>query len=189
MPAEGVARIIAGTEARFDPVSPASLEAMGDLCRGLGDAQLDIELAVIGAESPALVNRSAITLRRGFCQLLREGISREDLWWMPLDLLARHGLSRQELLQKNRESEARACLLDVLEFVTAEVPSMSGHTKDISKDIHILRHVFVSDSLDTRTLQYMKKSSPVEYGECLRRRRIGDVFAAWRTARRLNRRK
>lgn len=190
MPVELVTRILDAAALRIDSGAPGSEEELKALCRITGLPQVELEMAVCGAtpeEGPLI---SQLAVRRGLLQLIREGLGhpgQEGFWWIPLKLMARHGLSRMDMYSEKRGENARLLMSDIFALDETEETSSTATIADISIQKQYITHLFVLDVMVGRKLGKMNFISPVCYREELARLRIGDIFSCWKTARKINR--
>lgn len=176
--------------ARVDAVAPANLDELAFICRKMGGPQVEMERAVCGDSTAGAHSLGELMTRRGVMQLARElhrKPASENFWWCPLDILARYGLKRTELMQPIDDHLGRKVSNDIL---CAEVVGKSSSI-DILRNIPIKKHkhinLYVLDMLIWRKLENMKISSPVSYGGILEKTGFGDLLAGWKAARQLNR--
>ena len=176
-----LAHLFAGAESRLDAPAPVDDSELESLCLGISQAQIELEkqLCDAGDESWSLAAGDAA--RNGLLQLLREHRS----WWLPLNLLARHGLNRASI---SDSSQAESVNEFFGELLTA-AEQWGGNQAQPSAPDPQLRHLFVLSSLNTRKLRALNKLQPSIYQDELARLRPSDVFAAWKFARHFNRQK
>ena len=71
------------------------------MCVELHRPQLDLELGISGLKGSKLELEPGLLARNGLLQLIRESVYRKEqggFWWIPLNLLARHGVSREDIV-------------------------------------------------------------------------------------------
>ena len=123
---------------------------------------------------------------------MRESPYRQDargFWWLPLDLLARHGLDRAQLVSDKGLDKFRAVLNDILN----EENGVTSLNKDISENISInkqdVNNLVAMDRLILKKIKYTKFSSYDQWRMELSRTRVSDVFHGWKSVRHFNRRR
>jgi phytoene/squalene synthetase len=174
-----LAHLFAGAESRLDALAPVDDSEMESLCLGISQSQIELEKRVCGAGSDSQLLTAGDAARNGLLQLLREHRS----WWLPLNLLARHGLSRASI---NDPSQAES-VSELFGELLAAAEEWGGKQAAPSTPDPQLRHLFVLSSLNSRKLRALKKRQPAAYDAELDRLRPSDVFAAWKLARNFNR--
>lgn len=189
MPADVLARMFEVTAYRIEAPSTPGLQELESLCLMIGSPQLELELAVSGAGTASHSFHDSLPIRRGLMQLIREGLERErSAWWVPLDLLAKHGVRRDELADETAEKSAQALMNEILSIDAVSAEIMSVKT-DISNNNQYDRHIYVFDALTARKLKHMKLSSYNKQREALFRPSVADLFCCWGAARQFNRQK
>jgi phytoene/squalene synthetase len=189
MPMPLVEDLLINAVARLDAPAPASAGELRALCEANGRAQVQIELAVCEAGEGIPESMAGFPLQAGRALLLRDAVYRGNFWWVPLDLLARHGLNRSQVLSPDHQESAARLMADILQPDAFEPQNLSG-IKDISvsKDQYKqnYKHLYVQNALNKNFFKYLKKTSPVFYGKRLAGSRMSDAFSAWRAARRFS---
>ena len=185
-------RLVENARARIEAVAPRDLAAFKNRCAETGALSTELEFAVCDVPQPASWVAGVNAWQRGLVQLARESTTLEaqrPFWWIPLDLLARHGLSRADMtLAQNRAAAQRLCS-DLLVENGGQKPSEKNNNVDISDIKQDVKRFIASQSMLESRLQFMNKSSPDLWWGKLNRPRPGDVFRCWRAVRRFNRRK
>lgn len=186
VPAPLVEELLLVAIKRLDAPAPGSLEEFEALCVANGRAQVRLEMAVCGAGEgvPEAVAEPAVQV--GAALLLREAVLRGRFWWVSLELLARHGLSRSQLLSPEHQDSAVRLMEDVFKMEAFESDGSGSFFEDISNKNQIYKHLFVQNTLIRKIFKKLKKTSPVKYGERLSASRVSDAFSAWRAARRFS---
>jgi phytoene synthase len=185
---EGIAQLLDGAESRLDASAPSEMESLQGMCIALQQPQAELEIGVSGLQGSALEFDRRLLARSGLLQLIRESVHRKErgsFWWIPLSLMARHGVSRDDILAKPR-SRAVAGLLAEL-FTAGESwggdPAVrsGGGAADYSK----ARHLFAINGLYSRKLKRLKNMTPDLFAGELGRLGPADLFEAWKSVRRL----
>lgn len=175
---------------RVDAVAPASKNELVSLCLKMGEPLVEMELAVAGCSSMDVDELSGLSARKGLTQLLRETARNpgdDALWWWPLEMLARDGRTRADLIKPGDPAHGRSSIPEVLNLFLAEFPAFTDISKDISFKKQKVNNLFIQDVLVGRKLIHTKKSSYVACEKALESPGFRDVLSAWKTARRLNR--
>jgi phytoene/squalene synthetase len=171
--------LFAGAEARLDAPAPLDDSELESLCLGISQAQVELEKRVCGVAGESHLLATGDAARNGLLQLLREHRS----WWLPLNLLARHGLSRASIGDPSQAESVSKLFRELL----AAADQWGGEPAAPSTADPQLRHLFVLSSLNTRKLRALQKQQPTTFDAELGRLRPSDVFAAWKLARNFNR--
>jgi phytoene synthase len=177
-------------DSRLDAQPTADLAALERLCRSVAEPQLALELAVCaGHDAPASAAFAAHLPHTGLAQLLRESArSAQDgrFWWLPLNLLARHGISRGQLEQDLDAPAGRALFGDILDCAQrwGEAAAQSNTGREVRS---AARHFVVSSQLQGCALRRLRKTRPTRYASALTRVGARELLQAWRVARRVSR--
>lgn len=186
LPQAALGRLLDMAAYRIEAPSTPGMGELSRLSRMTGSPQVELELAVAG--SPGETLPAGMAERRGLIQLLREDLGRErHSWWVPLDLMAKHGVRREDMPRESTTGAVRALLGEVIDQFTRKEGLENDQSEDISHLKQSDRHLFVFDVLSRRKLQYTKKSSYEMRRDILFRPRAGDLFCCWRAARKFNR--
>ncbi len=180
--------LLEDAESRLDEPPPASLEDLRRRCAAVGQPQVELELRLCGFEGSIGAGHGA---RSGLVQLLRESLRAPEpvaFWWVPLDLLARHGVGRAEVRRPTPSGPAAALLKELLghgrdwrDRIFAAPNSATGPR------VATVRHLRAHDELQARLLLRLQGSSPDRYGMVMGRTSLTDLFYAWKSARRISR--
>lgn len=177
-------------DSRLDALPTADLAALERLCSSVAEPQLALELAVCtGGDAAASAAFAAHLPHMGLAQLFRESArSAQDgrFWWLPLNLLARHGISRAQLEQDLDAPAGQALFDDILDCAQrwgeAAVQSNPGREARPAA-----LHFVVSSQLQGCALQRLRKTRPSKYASALTRVGARELLQAWRVARRVSR--
>jgi phytoene synthase len=189
MPSRLIKNLLDEAGYRIDAPAPAGEAELEQLCLRTGRPLVELELAVCGVDETDPASLGGLVARRGFMQLIRENLAQtgeRSSWWLPLDLLARHGLARADLFTAAAAHPAKLLMTDILGIKSFEKPSFLVKNSDISNKKQGDRHLFVYDALARRKLKCMNSNSPVDYPEELAKLGVGDLLACWKTARRFS---
>ena len=183
-------RLLEQAERRLEQPAMSDTKALRAFCEHEGDALLELErgLERVNATVGESGSRTRLAVRRGFWALLCDCFLAGEAtgpWWIPLDLLAREGVRRSDVLRPGHECEARRIFSRILADIGSEAP----FEIDISNNNQIDIHIFLIDHLISRKQQRLRRSGLENYARELSRVRVREFLSAWSLARRLNRRK
>ena len=185
---DNIAQLLNGAETRLLANAPPDMEALKKMCIEFQRPQLELEIGVSGLEAAALEFEPDMLARNGLLQLIRESShpnGQGSFWWIPLNTLARHGVSREDI-GGNPQSPVVTRLMK--EIITAGEQWGRGalfSDQDRAVDFSPARHVFAINGLYLRKLKRLRGATPDRFALELGRMGPGDLFAAWRSARRL----
>ena len=186
LPRETLTRLLDMAAYRIEAPATPGTEELARLCQMTGHPQLQLELALSGnTQSPVPV---ALATRRGLVQLVREDLGRErHSWWVPLDLMAKHGVRREDIPQESMADAVKELFTDVLSVFAVQGDRTKDDKIDISEFNQSDRHVFVVDALSRRKLIHTKINSYIKRRDIWSRPRAGDLLCCWKAAREFNR--
>jgi len=186
---DSIAQLIEQAGARLNAGPLDDMEDLKRTCRELHRPQLELELSLSGLDE-VLGFDPELTAHSGLLQLIREsaGLAGQGrYWWLPLNLLARHGISRDEVANHSNSEPGGKLLAEILKTgsVWGRGPDNlpAGGVGKLSQ----ARHYFVITDLYARKLRQLERSSPDSYPAVLNGFRLADLFAAWGSARRIAR--
>lgn len=186
-----MARLLEDAEARLDAAAPATLDELWRRCTIVSQPQLELELSLCGVEEAGCAGiEKGLGVRSGLIQLLRESLRGPDAsayWWLPLELLARHGVSRAEVQSTPGSDSAQALFADILGWDDACGNQPRPVGEDASPRLDSVSHLLVLGTLQSRLLRRLRTGSPEQYPTEVNRTTVGDLFQAWKTARQVNR--
>ena len=168
---------------RIDPSPLHSLDELLVRCQQIGQAALEMECAVCGVDPARETWLSAAAIRRGMVQLAIEDLRRKDAWWAPLQLLAREGVSRDEINSGENARAERRLMMGILQDKRF---GLTHSNRDISDANYRARRLICNDYLLIKKLRNKKFNSRVERENLLSKTSPLDVLTCWRVARRLN---
>jgi phytoene synthase len=173
-------------DSRLDAQPIADLAALERLCSSVAEPQVALELAVCaGRDAPASAAFAAHLPHMGLAQLFRESArSAQDgrYWWLPLNLLARHGISRAQLEQDLDAPAGRALFGDILDC--AQQWGKAAAQSNTGREVRpAARHFVVSSQLQGCALQRLRKTRPTNYASALTRVGARELLQAWKAAR------
>lgn len=185
-----IARLLEEAESRLDPAPPASVDELRSRCAGIIAPQLELEMELCGNSEPMAGGLAkGQGARLGVVQLMRESLRRRQggaWWWLPLDLMARHGVSRAEAEPAAAGDSVQALFAEVFDVASGWDDGLSSRSGD-PDPTGALRHLRVVVVLQSSLLARLRNSKPERFGAEISRTMPGELFRAWRTARRVNR--
>jgi phytoene synthase len=174
-------------EYRLDAGAPADLDALKKVCVEIIEPQLEIELAACGMGQGTLQFEPGMLAGSGQLQLIRESAGPKDrsgFWWVPLNLLARHRVSREDI-SNHPESPGVRDLFNEL-FEAGGIGESGVITASEAAAYLSARHIFAISALYSRQLKRLQNRQPDRFPEELQKVRLTDLFAAWQSARQLS---
>jgi phytoene synthase len=183
---ESLRRLFDNAESRLDAAAPADTDQLRELCRQLSQPQIALELSLWGGgrPSPELVNDLGTAI--GLAQLLRESASREPsrrYGWLPLNLLARHGVKRDEIARNPRAEPVRTLFAEVLKESYGPGLRAGAWREPGEPDRTEIRHLFVISHLQACALRRLIRSQPDRFTHELSRVGFPQLYQAWKAAR------
>ncbi len=185
-----IAQLLDGAESRLDASPPADIEALQIICESISRPQLELEISVCSGVDKSADLFSADSSQSGLLQLIRESVAQEGqagYWWIPLNLLARHGLTRADVVDTAATESAKGLFSEILgagqKWGTV---SVSMH-KESSTGLKRMRHLAVIHGLYRKKLEHLDGQKPQQFAQELNRLRLMDLFEAWKVARWINR--
>lgn len=186
-----IARLLDDAESRLDEVAPANLGELQNRCEQVGQPQLELELTLCGVNGPdAIRPRGGQGARTGLMQLLRESLRRPDssaYWWLPLDLLAHHGVTRTEARRAATAREPRALFAAILTDAQTWGDGLKLPASGSPGQAEAVRHLQVLGTLQAGLLRRLGAGGPERFEAEMNRATPGDLFRAWKAARQVNR--
>lgn len=181
IPDQWVGLLMSTTAFRLNAQAPKDITELRQVCRDCYHSRAAIESCLSGREGSRAGFNPEFLLTGGLLQLLRESgrAKGRAFWWVPPDLLAREGIDRAEMGSAKGRIALSRVLCEIAEGrANDDVPGMiwepgsaiGGHT-----------HLQVMAGLQYRQLQRIRRGAPLEE---LYRWKLGDLMAAWKTARR-----
>jgi len=191
LPDPAVRLLLESAGSRIDALAPADEDELRSLCQSIYRPQVFLEAALEEGDVTLDNLNPAMLVNGGMVQLLRENSRRKEnaFWWIPLNLLARFKVTRNQLESMQDSAEAQALFNQLFEWVgrggtqdatTALLDPLSGHVNWAG-----LVHLQLMMALQSRQLGRLQAMSPARYNDELRRWRTGDLLTAWKSARRL----
>jgi len=186
---DSVARLFDDAASRLDAGAPEDMAGLRTLCCRLSQPQFELELSLSGVQPDLSQSLYAYSAVSGLAQLLRESARRRppaDYWWLPLALMARHGISRAEISRDGEpDPAARAVFADLLAGCLDWDPGPTPGGAASEPESAELRHLFVLGQLQAAAVRRLQPSQPGKFAAELTRLGLPQVFRAWKTARRI----
>jgi len=187
---DSFAQLLAGAESRLDARAPPDVDALKDLCIELQRPQLDLEIAVCEFKGSASEFEPGLLARSGLLQLIRESSRRNGqggFWWIPLKLLARHGVSREDIAGDPRSRAVADLLAEVFSASNSWGGRTVGRPTGSAVDFSPARHWYTINGLYGKKLKRLQVLTPDLFAAELGRLGPADLLEAWKCARRLQR--
>ena len=173
-------------EVRLAAQAPTDQEELSLLCELIYQPRIIMECALSQDGTPGF-NVGEMAQTGGLLQLIRESNASKNnaLWWVPLNVLARFGVTRAGLGSDPDSQNARGVFEAVFENCNKlkSQPAISGQQNMAPS--RGLVHLHVLALLQSRQLEQLRKIEPSSYCEELNRWRFADLLAAWNAARRM----
>ena len=185
---ESITRLLDGAESRLYASPPSDLDSLKKICTELQRPLLELEIDVSGLDRLAPEFEPGHLARNGMLQLIRESVQGKGqggFWWLPLSLMARHGVSREDIVSDPRSSAVAGLFAAVLAAGESWGRESLGRTGGSSADYSKARHLYAINGLYARKLKRLTGIAPDQFAGELGRLRPADLFEAWRSARRL----
>ena len=182
-----LAGLLDGAEGRLDEPGPANAEELKTRCQQLSRPQLEMEARVCGIEERELDWSPELASCSGLMQLIRESSgenSSESYRWLPLSLRAKHGVNRDDVLHKPRSEPVAELFTEMMNIGIEWGVEGSRQRENHSVPRSQLRHLNALSGLNLRKLKRLKNLSPDRHACELGRLGLGDLLAAWSSARR-----
>lgn len=183
---EQIEILLSQAEYRLDAPHPADIEELKARCQLIYQPQAELEARVCGWSDGFIDWNPGWSARSGLLQLVREssvGVGQGSLWWLPLNLLARYGVSRENVANASRPGPSADLLGEVIqsgrEWGRQARPSSSAGPEDVPS----IRHLYAVSGLHARKLKRLEALTPDRYGAEFGRPGLGAALAAWTSAR------
>lgn len=187
LPRESLQRLLDGVEFSLNASAPPDLESLKRICIDFQHPQAGLELAVAGLQAESFPVHQGQLARAGLLQLIREsalGQNRDAWWWVPMNLLARHGLNRDDIPRNSGSENVAGLFSEIFEASRLWGADGDGVRAEAGGDQSRLRHLFAINGLYSGQLSRLEKRTPDRYAGELKRLGIGDIYLAWKAARR-----
>jgi phytoene/squalene synthetase len=196
LPDNWLGALLAGVEQRLDPLPPADEAELMGRCAEVYHAQLRLEAALYGDQAPGQESEQAYSAVGGLLQLLREGSRRaadsrlEGYWWVPLEMLARHEITRSDIVQNPNSDAVRQLFLSLGREAgrwRGQALKKIEEAEPVAQAWARHRHLQVQAVLQWRQLERLLRKPQSTHLKEFATYRPGDLFAAWKVARRMAR--
>lgn len=182
-----ITRLLDGAENRLEARPPSDISDLMNLCVDFQQPLFELEMSACGL-TPGTIEASPGRLARsGLLQLFRESSKQSGqgaYWWIPLNLLAKHGLSRNDFINDPGSAKISALLTELLtESELWGQPSWKSYRHEAG--FSVLRNYFAINGLYVKKINHLKGVTLDRYDAELGRIRVSDLFVAWKCARRL----
>jgi phytoene synthase len=184
---ESVAQLLDGAESRLNANAPPDMETLRGICIELHRPQIEMEMGVSGLEGSTPDFKPGHLARNGLLQLIRESVHRTDqagFWWLPLNVLARHGVRRDDLTRDPHSGAVADLLAEIIAAGESWGGESDGPSGSGAVDFSPARHVLAINGLYSRKLKCLADITPDLFAEELGRLGPADLFEAWKCARR-----
>lgn len=184
---DSLAQLFDDAESRLDPRPPPDVDGLKSLCSTMTQPQFELELSLSGEKPDKLPFLDGLAAVSGLAQLLREscnGRRPAGYWWVPLSLMARHGVSRTDIGHRHQpHPSAQAVFADLLgdclDWNEARESAGFGSRQAVAA----ARHLFVLGELQTAALRRLQPSEPGRFAADLTRVGLPQLYRAWKSAR------
>lgn len=183
---DNLARLFDDAESRLDAVAPADHHQLRNLCAGLTRPQIALELSLCGGEPPPAEVIDVIGAEIGLAQLLRESVRclpSRRYWWLPMNLLARHGLTRGDIANDSPAVPVRALFADLLKETSLWRTNGNSRVRAAWLSEPAARHLFVIGRLQADALRRLGRRRPDQFAKELNRVGMPQLLQAWKAAR------
>jgi hypothetical protein len=180
--------LLNGAESKFDTRAPVDISDLLMICEQLQRPRLDLEISVCKAQPGVVKIPSGYLERSGLFQLFRESAKRKEqgaYWWVPLNLLAKYSVNRDELDSHSEPAKLSAMLAEIQTESRLRVQLSPKGFRNVP-EITSLRHYFALNGLYAAKLKRLGKATLAKGESEFDRIRVSDLYTAWRSARRFD---
>ena len=186
IPAGAMSALLDSITSRLETKAPLDLDQFNHLCQDLYQPRIEIETALTGGNSIPSMTQGLLARPGGYLLLLRDSfrstpVAKNRFWWVPLNLLARSGLARDELLDALDSVAVSRLFTDVHSEVQPLNSKRILQGAFDNADSHL--HLILLGCLHNRQLVRLQQSKPSTWAGEFERYYIGDVFSFWKAAR------
>jgi len=177
--------LLDAAERQIDAQPPANGKEFNKLCSVIYQPRIVLECALSAQDSALIPNQRTVAGEGGILQLLRASCAQaqHDYWWIPLNELARVGVTRQEIRDNCDAEPARAIFGQIMNIKHEPQAADSDHDQMQPSRTPGLLHLHLTALLQTRLMKQLRTIKPSVFSVELNRWRISDLLAAWRMAR------
>ena len=186
LPRDSLEQLFVDAESRLDPMPPENPEVLRERCRQISRPQFELELSLWGDSRPDAPSCDSIAAVSGLSQVMRETARRRapgDYWWLPLSMLAHHGVSRPDISRDGSAAPVQALFTELLGTCRkwAPLPFEGGVLPQRADGA--TRHLSVMAQLQAYALQRLRPDQPGRFAAELNRVGLTQLYQAWRVAR------
>ncbi len=186
---QGIGELLRSSQLRLDPAAPADMGALKGLAASIGRVHLQLEMAVSQAAGSDTGMADADCRLYGLMQLLRESARspRLGFWWIPMNLLARYSLVREDLMNQAHGPAVTALMKDILldavqgKLATGGASKTSKHGQQQAE--RLARNQRVQLAVFRRQVTELLGKHPRTYAGQLGQIRLMQVLLGWNAAR------
>lgn len=176
-----------GAASRLEARAPTDISELKALCIDTQRPQYDLELCLLGLDESSVEANTGVLARGGLLQLMRESANsprQGAYWWVPLNMLARHRIGRDALVNNPESPEVSGLMSDLVEEGLSWAPP-EHKVPRAHGEFQSLRNYFAINGIYLRKIRLLKGVSPNRHMTEIGRIRIADLLVAWNCARRL----
>jgi phytoene/squalene synthetase len=189
LPPDRIARFFISATTRLEANPPAGMEELEAICLDTGMPRLQLELSICNVEPADEQVLFGMAVRRGIYALIcsnPDATGNNSFWWIPSNLLARHGVSRRDLASMEHADGLRLMGAEILAENSFREYRRKTKITDISIKKQYIKHFLSYNSLLDKKLQYTNKNSYVLMRDSWEKPRLRDLLTCWRTARKVS---
>ena len=177
---------------RLGAPSPANEDELKSLSLGIGQFPMQLELALCAGSGWGEVP-AAVCAVNGLVQLLRESSRKLDqsYYWIPLNLLARHRLSRNELNADGKSLPASQLMEKICRLgeswlasdqTRAGASAPAGRAWAAWPKHPLYRHCYIQSEMNLRMLGRLRHMQLQQHKQVFDSANLSDAWSAWRCA-------
>lgn len=189
MKGEDIEKLLNAAESRLDAPSPSDIDELKIRCQLIYQPQMALECQISGIDDNEWEWSQGRVASGGMVQLARESTLRnagQGYWWVPLDLMARHGVSRADMIENPSSDSVIHLFAEVTgsgyQWACGTQPSTgrpAGHAS--------MRHFVAVSGMQEHVLRRLKRLKPNRYAGELGQPGMRQLIAGWKAARRVRR--
>lgn len=181
----------------MDKSAPVSESGLKSLCQKMGENQMLLEVGAKPGQASSLQLLEVLSAINGLVQLLRESSRRksQQYQWVPLNVLARTGVTRSELESGTNPEKVDLILTEVCALPgqwlshIAKPGKVSALLSEFEHEWRVQHlHFLVLTALNMRCITKLHKQGLQHRIRVLSRPGPSDALFSWRIARHLTRR-
>jgi len=186
LPRASLTRLFDNAEARLDPVAPADLDELLECCRRIMQPQFELELSLSAQSESSAHYVNTIGPTGGIAQLIRETAGRRSrgaFWWLPLGLMARHGIDRSDLEEGDWSEGAIRLFSELIGEFCGRGLDQAEPQGPAEGAASASRHLYIIGKLRVHALRRLQPGQPQRMAAELNRVGVPQLYRAWRAAR------